>query len=587
MQRENSTLQRRLAAILAADVVGYSRLMGEDQVRTLDALRELRKKLFEPAVANHNGTVIKDMGDGWIVEFASVSDAVNCAIYVQTELADHEVVKLRMGIHTGEVVLEDHDLFGEGVNIAARLEALTGPGSILISDNAYNSLDAKAAVQFTEFGTYQLKNIARPINVWSWSLPGSVMPADNSTANVLNTAKGEKPSIAVLPFDNMSGDAEQEYFSDGISEDIITELSRFRGFHIIARNSTFTYKGKAVDIKTVGKELGVRYILEGSVRKAGNRLRITAQLIEAATSNHVWADRYDRELTDIFDIQDEITTTIAAAILPAFETAELQRINHLRPENLDAWDLTLQASNFANRGTKEGFSKGREVAEKAITFEPRNSQCLALLSWCIGWQVAFGYSQSLEKDLNIGFKAANRAIELDPSNAVALRSLSGFLMLKGRIDEAIDAAERCVKLNVNFDQGWFMYSCALVASGRYEEALVAYERGVRLSPRNPMMGIWTLQLSSGAFALERYEEGLKYANQAVRELPNYFGLHRARAANLSMLGRMEEAAAAVKETLRLEPKTSIASTRARLSFHRDAFLDRYCTALEKAGLPLE
>ncbi|MBT5894554.1 MAG: adenylate cyclase, partial [Rhodospirillaceae bacterium] len=301
---------RKLAAILAVDVVGYSRLMGEDQARTLDALRQLRRELFEPVVEEFRGNVVKRMGDGWIVEFASVSDAVDCAIRFQEGLAGHDIIRLRAGIHIGEVVFEDEDVFGEGVNVAARLEELAEPGEVLISDTVQNSLDKRSAQDFSGGDSHQLNNIERSVDVWRWSSAGAQQATlTESEAPVLT----DKPSIAVLPFDNMSGDPEQEYFADGITEDIITELSRFREFLVIARNSTFVYKGEAKDLSTVARELNARYIVEGSVRKAGNRVRVTAQLIEGATNTHLWADRFDGVLADIFALQDEITVAIVSA----------------------------------------------------------------------------------------------------------------------------------------------------------------------------------------------------------------------------------------------------------------------------------
>ena len=575
-------MARRLAAILIADVVDYSRLMGDDEARTLAALAELRQELFEPVVAKRSGKVIKRMGDGWIVEYPNVSDAVASAIEVQEGLSEHEIIRLRIGVHIGDVTFQDEDVYGDGINVAARLEAMAKSGQVLISDTAHQSLDGKAAMQFVGGESHELKNISRPVAVWQWPAASDVI-APASTALALP----DKPSIAVLPFDNMSGDPEQEYFSDGISEDIITALSQFKEFHVIARNSTFTYKGQAIDIKKVGEELGVRYVLEGSVRKAGSRVRITAQLIEAVTGNHVWADRYDRELVDIFDLQDEITSTIASALFPAFETAELQRINRVRPENLIAWDLTLQASHFASRATREDLLRGRELAQKAVELEPNNSQALAILSYSIGWQVGLGFSSAPMEDRDIGIRLANRALQIDPLNAVALRSVGGHFVLARRFEEALDALKRCVRQNPNFEQGWLQYAAALALCGRYEEAIDAYERGMKLSPRDPIVGLFTLMLANGAFAVERYGDGLDYADQALRQLPGYLGIHRTRAANLSALGRMDEAVAAVNEARRFEPSASIASVRARMTFDKEEVLDRYCDALRRGGLPEE
>lgn len=304
-------MKRRLAAILIADVVDYSRLMGEDEARTLAALAELRKKLFEPVVAERGGKVIKRMGDGWIVEYPNVSDAVTSAIEVQVGLADHETIRLRIGVHTGDATLQDDDIYGDGINVAARLEALAEPGQVLISDTAHHSLDGKAAKQFSGGQTQQLKNIERPVAVWRWPATSDV-PVKESGALVLP----DKPSIAVLAFDNMSGDPEQEFLSDGITDEIINSLSRNRVFFVIARNSSFTYKGQAVDLTRVSRELGVRYVLEGSVRKAGNRVRITAQLVDALDGNQIWADKFDGDLTGLFAVQDEIAQNIVSTVAP-------------------------------------------------------------------------------------------------------------------------------------------------------------------------------------------------------------------------------------------------------------------------------
>ncbi|HIF10003.1 MAG TPA: adenylate/guanylate cyclase domain-containing protein, partial [Sneathiellales bacterium] len=430
--------QRRLAAIVSADVVGYSRLMGADEAGTLAAMRAHRTELWNPLIEQYGGRVVGTAGDSLLIEYASAVAAVESSVAVQrgmiernADVPENRHMLLRIGVNIGEVVIDGDDIFGDGINVAARLQAIADSGGIAISGNIHEQVSGKLNVAFSDDGEHEVKNIDRPVRVWRWSPKAQITAGDTAGADQLLPLP-DKPSIAVLPFDNMSGDPEQEYFSDGMTEDIITELSRFRNFHVIARNSTFTYKGQAVDIKKVGQELGVRYVLEGSVRKAGSRVRITAQLIEAATSKHVWAERYDRELIDIFDLQDEITGTIASAVLPAFETAELRRIDHVRPENLDAWELTLQASYQNNKGTRKGFAAARELVERAITIDPHNVQALALLSYCITWQVVMSYSTSPEEDMEKGIAGARRALELDPSNAVALRSLSGHLLLSWR-----------------------------------------------------------------------------------------------------------------------------------------------------------
>ncbi|MDP6689433.1 MAG: adenylate/guanylate cyclase domain-containing protein, partial [Alphaproteobacteria bacterium] len=357
---------RKLAAILAADVAGYSKLMGADESGALAALRELRSDLFQPTVSEHRGEVVKSMGDGWLVEFASVIDAVNCALQVQQNLANHEIIKLRIGIHIGDIVHEDEDIYGDGVNVAARLQEIAAPGGVALSDTARKVLDGKLASEFTDAGEKQLKNIAEAVRVF---VSGNGDTDRTPGVDVLLPLP-DKPSIAVLPFDNMSGDPEQEYFSDGITEDIITALSKFRWFFVCARNSTFTYKGQAVDVTQVGRELGVRYVLEGSVRKAGNRIRITAQLIEAATGNHIWAERYDRQLDDIFDLQDEMQQAIVAAVEPEMAGAEMDRAVKKAPQMLDAWDLFQQANWHFNQRSLEDTDLAEPLYEKVVALDP-------------------------------------------------------------------------------------------------------------------------------------------------------------------------------------------------------------------------
>ncbi|MDP7547798.1 MAG: adenylate/guanylate cyclase domain-containing protein, partial [Alphaproteobacteria bacterium] len=404
---------RKLAAILAADVVGYSKLMGEDQARTLDALRQLRKELFEPVVDEYRGNVVKRMGDGWIVEFASVSDAVDCARRFQKGLAGHEIIRLRAGIHIGEVVFEDEDVFGEGVNVAARLEELAEPGEVLISDTVHNSLDEKAAQQFSGGDSQDLKNIARPVQVWRWSSSGTqqAIQAESETLPL-----PDKPSIAVLPFDNMSGDPEQEYFSDGMTEDIITALSRLRWLFVIAHNSTFTYKGQAVDIKKLGRELGVRYALEGSVRKAGGRVRVTAQLIEAETGNHIWAERYDRDLVDVFDLQDELTEAISAQVNIELAGSERQ-ISRRKTRDLDAWDYYQRGMWHIYKTTREDMPEGRRLLTLAIERSPEFANAYAALAVVAVVETTLGFAQDPAATLAQGLRNAEKALALDDRDA--------------------------------------------------------------------------------------------------------------------------------------------------------------------------
>ena len=395
--------QRKLTAILAADVVGFSRLTSADEDRTLARLRALRSDLIDPTIAVHNGRVVKRTGDGALVEFRSVVDAVRCAIEVQNAMIERNAgvpperrIEFRIGIHLGDVVEEsDGDLMGDGVNIASRLEGVAAPGTICLSEDAYRQVKARLDLSVNDLGHTQLKNIAEPLRIYSLEVgvAAKAKPAPQAApvAPGATLRLPDKPSIAVLPFTNMSGDPDQEYFADGISEDIITSLSRLSGFFVIARNSTFTYKGRAVDVKAIARELGVRYVLEGSVRKAMNRVRVTAQLIEGATGNHVWAERYDRELVDIFAVQDEITETIVGAIEPRLHVAEIIRTQHKTPSSLDAWDLVMQAMDRLSRFTDADSREAIALLDRAIAIDPGYGRAHAHKAWLTIWRAFQGW----------------------------------------------------------------------------------------------------------------------------------------------------------------------------------------------------
>src|SRR5437016_14113787 len=377
---------RRLAAILAADVAGYSRLMGADEEGTLDRLKALRRELLDPKIAEHRGRIVKTSGDGLLVEFAGVVDAVRCAVAVQQAMPERNTgagadnrIELRIGINLGDVIVEGDDLYGDGVNIAARIEALADAGGVFVSNTVHDQVRDRLPFGFEDLGEQQVKNIARPVRVYRVRDVGSVAKAGAAPALPLP----DKPSIAVLPFANISGDPEQEYFADGMVEEIITAVSKVRWFFVIARNSTFTYKGHAVDVKQVGRELGVRYVLEGSVRKSGNRIRVTAQLVEAATGNHVWAERYDRDLADIFAVQDEITERLVAAIEPELYEAEQVRSQSKRPDSLDAWECVIRALSCIGQGTRDENTEAEALCRRAIAIAPGYGRAHSLLAWAL------------------------------------------------------------------------------------------------------------------------------------------------------------------------------------------------------------
>ncbi len=581
--------QRRLAAIVSADVVGYSRLMGVDEAGTLAALRNHRAELIDGKIAEHGGRIVKTMGDGLLLEFPSVVDATQCVIDVQKAMAgrneaveEDKRIVFRIGVHLGDLVVEGDDIFGDGINVAARLEAFCEAGGVAISGTAHENIAGRIEVGFVDAGVQQLKNISRPVPVWQWTPTASQMP---TTGEAL--ALPDKPSIAVLPFDNMSGDPEQEYFSDGVTEDIITALSKFRWFFVTARNSSFTYKGASVDIKQVGRELGVRYVLEGSVRKGGNRIRITAQLIEAETGNHIWAERYDRELDDIFDLQDEITGTIAGAIWPAMTQTELDRTSRKQPESLAVWELNLQAFRAFNQNGPEDFIRVRELAEKALSLDPRSVDAIGLVSASHTLEGWMGYTRTPDVSIAKGMEAARQALQIDGSNIYALAFLGVALFADRQFDEGLDFLSRSVRQNPNWANNWFMYGTCLAFSGRFDDAVEAIEKAIRLSPRDNGIGVWMSQQAIGAFVVGQHDIGAEYGRRSVLNAPDFPGGHRSRAANLAELGQMEDARREIAELLRLAPTISVASTRAGMPFRHDEARERYCKALAKAGLPEE
>jgi adenylate cyclase len=578
-------LVRRLTAILAADVVDYSRLMGEDQTAALDALRQLRRELFEPVVASNAGNIVKRMGDGWIVEFASVSDAISCAIAVQEGLAGHDIVKLRIGIHTGDVTFEEEDVFGEGVNVAARLEGLSQPGEILISDTAHHSLDGKAAKLFSGGESQQLKNIARPVAVWRWPATSTSVTAAANANSQETLPLPDKPSIAVLPFNNMSGDPEQEYFSDGITEDIITGLSQMRGLFVIARNTTFTYKESAVDLKRVGRDLGVRYVLEGSVRRGGDRVRVTAQLIDTGTGVHVWADRYDGTLDDVFALQDDITAKIISAVGPEITLAEMERARSKRSESFDAWDRYLQALQPFYALNMAGYEEATALLREAIALDPRFSTAYATLARCHVNAGLHGWGANALEDQTKAEDYARQAVSLeeqDPLAHVALGSLYAFFA-DPRL--AVNELNRAIELNPNLSVAHGFLSNALAFLGRSDEALAAAERASRGSPRDPERYLWYLGIMNAHFVAERYQECVEAAEQTVLLQPNFYGGHFVMAMALAYLGRIEEAKQAVRRTRELMPRLTLRSTARNPVYVRQGDIERMLEGLRRAGLP--
>ncbi len=578
--------KRKLSAILSADVKGYSRLMGEDElgtVRTLEAYREM----ISEAIRNYSGRVVDSPGDNILAEFASVVDAVECAVEIQKELKakneelpEDRWMEFRIGINLGDVIEEGERIYGDGVNIAARIEGLVEGAGICISRNVYDQVKNKLSLKYEYLGEHTVKNIVEPVRVYRILMEPDVAVPEESRPPELP----DKPSIAVLPFANLSGDPEQEYFADGIAEDIITALSRFRWFFVIARNSSFTYKGKTVDVKDVAQDLGVRYVLEGSVRKAGNRVRITAQLIDAPTGHHVWAERYDRDLNDIFAVQDEITESIVTSVGPEFLSAEMQRAQRKDVRSLDAWDYVMRAALHHSRYSKEDVAEAQRLLRKAIELDPLNAGGFCLLAFTHLMQVQFGWSESADQSIQEAAKAAQSAVAIDDRDAWAHTALGLVDLISRRYDDAIRRLERAIDLNVNLANAYGGLGQALALAGEYEAAVIQINKAVRLSPHDPFIVYWFGHLGLAAFVDERYEDACEWGLKAVQENPRFPGGHRLLAASYGQLGRRKEAAIELKELLLLMPGMTPDDVRKQVPFRKPRDMERYIDGLRKAGL---
>jgi adenylate cyclase len=585
---------RRLAAILAADVVGYSRLMGEDEEGTLAALKTLWRDLSHPKIKEHNGRIVKATGDGLLVEFGSVVDAVRCAVEVQREMAERNAgipvrrrIEFRMGINLGDIIKDKGDIYGDGVNVAARLEALAEPGGICVSRVVRDQVRDKLDFVFEDRGEQQVKNIARPVRVFDvrTAAEGPATTSDLPAAAPLPLP--EKPSIAVLPFQNLSGDSEQEYFADGIVEDIITALSRNRAFFVISRNTTFTYKGPAVDVARVARELGVRYVLEGSVRRAGNRVRITAQLIDAANGHHLWADRYDRELADVFAVQDEIARTITGELAPGIIAAEMQHARRKDPGQLDAWDRTMRAHWHIRRFTREDLAEARRLLEEAIELDPANAMAFSDLAATHHFEAVFGWGEDIAQSYVRCGEAARRAVTIDDGDADAQAVLAMYDFFRGRHEEARRRLRRALDLDPNslLAHGYLGVSFAFV--GDYEATQAQMDEAIRLSPRDPLLVIWHLCKGWAALLAERYREAVEFATEAVEANAEFPDNYAVLAAAHGHLGNDAAARTALGEFLRRSPVLTAADERLNRPFGSAEQRERFLEGLRKAGLPEE
>ena len=585
---------RKLAAILAADIVGYSRLAGADEDRILARLRALRSDVIDPTIAVHHGRVVKRTGDGALVEFRSVVDAVRCAIEVQTAMLERNAgvpserrIEFRIGIHIGDVVEEsDGDLMGDGVNIASRLEGVAAPGAICLSEDAYRQVRSRLDLLVSDLGQTQLKNIAEPIRIYSLEVGVSAnVGTTTPKAAPAPIELPEKPSIAVLPFTNMSGDPEQEYFADGVTEDLITALSRIRWFFVIARNSSFAYKGKSPDIRAVARELGVAYVLEGSVRKAGNRVRVTAQLIEGASGSHVWAQRYDRDLEDIFTVQDEITATLVGAIEPELGKAERERARTKRPDDLRAWDLYQRGLWHTYRRTREDLAEAQLLFHRAIAIDPGLARAYAAAEEAFFFQHVGGYADSGDAANAAALRFAETAVQIDGQDAFNRYALGRALTLVRRHDEAVFELGKAIELEPSFAQAHYALCMALATGGRPREALPHIELAMRLSPQDPYFGQFLVRRAEAYLFLGRLEEAVELAERSLHEPHIQWSRWAILAAAQAHLGRLQDARRSIEALHVLRPDIDLAFAREYWPIADANALEYLMDGLRRAGLP--
>ncbi|HTC98001.1 MAG TPA: adenylate/guanylate cyclase domain-containing protein [Bradyrhizobium sp.] len=576
---------------MAADVVGYSRLMGADEEGTLASLRTLRRELIHPKFDQHKGRIVKTTGDGMLVEFASVVDAVRCAVEMQREMVvrnlgvpNDQRIEIRVGINLGDIIVEDGDIFGDGVNVAARLEALAEPGGICVSRVVRDQVRDKLDFSFDDMGEQAVKNIARPVRVFHVRVTESAIAPPESPTPML--ALPDKPSLVVLPFQNMSGDPEQEYFVDGMVEEITTAIARLPWLFAIARNSAFTYKGRAVDVKQVAQELGVRYVLEGSVRKAGNRVRIAGQLIDTTTGAHIWAARFDGALDDIFELQDQVASSVAGAIEPKLRQSEIERASRKPSANLTAYDLYLRALAQSYRYTDEAFAEAVVLAREALAIDPSYTPAAAMVGWCRMLQRTQGWGALSDEDTGEACRLARQALEAarDDAETIWQAALTLFF-LAGEAAMAAAALDRAMALNPNSANAWLARGIIHAWRNQPEAAIEAIERARRLSPFDPYTFRNAYNLAIAHLAARRFEQAIEWADRALHDQPRTVTAMRVKVAALAHLGQLDEARAELSRMLAIDPKLTIAGFLGSAHYQAPEVLELYVTGLRLAGLP--
>ena len=585
-------VERRLAAILAGDVAGYSRLMGADEEGTLRNLKFHRKELIDPKLTEHRGRIVKTTGDGILVEFVSVVDAVRCAVDIQRGMSERNAdvpveqrIEFRIGINVGDIIIDGGDIFGDGVNVAARLEALADPGGIMVSSVVHEQVRDKLSFGFDDMGEQIVKNISRPISVHRINLSQASATVAKSATDLPRPASAgaDRPSIAVLPFANMSGDSEQEYFADGITEDIITALSKLRWFFVIARNSSFTYKGKAVDVKRAARELGVRYVLEGSVRKGANRVRITAQLVDAATGNHIWADRYDGELADVFALQDEITKKVVAAIEPKLLEAEALRSQSRSPEDLDAWEMVIRANSLFWRMTESESAAAINMLDRAIKRYPNYAPAYSMLAFMLLVSSHLVVTPSMGHELTRAPELGERAAELDDNDPWAHLALGYVAFMQRRIAESTAEFERALQLNPNFAAAHGYLGWALAFDGQCDKAMSHLQEAIRMSPHDPQNAIFNVGMAISHYLAGRYDSAILACRIAFQQRAGMARGSRVYIASLAQAGRLEEAQAALARIKETHSDLSIAWIEQNVPYS-PAAMEKFLDGMRKAGL---
>ena len=589
-------VERRLAAVLAADIAGYSRLMGADEVGTLKALKAHRRELIDPSIADYKGRIVKTTGDGMLVEFPSAVDAVTCAMTVQTKMRERNAsaaqkITFRIGINIGDIIIDGNDIYGDGVNVAARVEHECEPGGVFLSGSAFEQVRGKTEFAFDDLGERSLKNIERPVRLYAVRFAGDTepfsvtQPPQQRRSTVLPLP--DKPSIAVLPFQNMSGDPEQEYFADGVVEDIITALSRFKSLFVIARNSSFTYKGKAVDIKQVGRELGVRYVLEGSVRKSAGRVRITGQLIDSATGAHVWVDRFDGKLEDVFELQDQVTASVVGQLMTHVQIAEIERANQKPTANLNAYDCYWKGLAEHWKFTKSSGEAALAYFLQAIDYDQGFASAFAFAATIYSVRKQNYWMVDVARERAEGTRLARRAIELGQTDEMALcRGGSVLAYLGGEVEFGAECIRRGLATNPNYAAGWSDSAWVHVFLGEHQTALSHVSQWELLSPRDPALFQGKLCAAVANVFQGHYEDAASLAEQIVVERPNFVPGWRILALSKALLGDVASANKATKKALELVPSLTASALASLMPLRRAIDVERLKEGYRQAGFPV-